>query len=190
MSKKTVVAFTLFAVAIFGRLIPHAPNFTPIEAIALFGGAYLGRKYLPFLLTIIAIYFTDLILNNTLLRSFYPGQEGIIWFSPYMIWNAIAILMIVTIGWKLKLHRKKPAYIAGGALASSLVFFLVTNAGSWLTSGMYSNDIGGLISSYVAAIPFYKMSFMSNLLFTLVFFGTMYFVKDDSVSSVTERIDQ
>ena len=38
-----VIALILFTS--FTRIIPHMPNFTPIGAMALFGGAYLSNKY-------------------------------------------------------------------------------------------------------------------------------------------------
>ncbi len=188
MSKKKTIAITLFTIAIVSRLIPHAHNFTPIEAIALFGGAYLGSKYLPFFLTIGALFFTDLLLNNTFLRSFFPGEEGMIWFSPYMIWNYLSLFLIVGIGSYLmkKKKRKNAAYVFGGAVTSSIVFFLITNFGSWIAApAMYSRDLSGLMTCFIAGIPFYKMTFLSNLLFSGVFFGSMYLVdRRDSVEAI------
>ncbi len=188
MSKKKTIAFTLFTIAIVSRIIPHAHNFTPIEAIALFGGAYLGRKYLPLIITISALYLTDLLLNNTLLRSYFPGEEGMIWFSPYMIWNYLSLFLIVGIGTYLLKNKKRKhvGYVLGAAVASSFVFFLITNFGSWVSSPLYAKDLSGLMASYIAGIPFYKMTFLSNLLFTSVFFGSMYLV--DRGDAIEESI--
>ena len=40
------------------RLIPHPPNFSPIDAMALFGGAYLGRRALAFAAPLGAMFAT------------------------------------------------------------------------------------------------------------------------------------
>ena len=39
----TVLAGMILAVALT-RLIPHPPNFSPVETMALFGGAYFARR--------------------------------------------------------------------------------------------------------------------------------------------------
>ena len=44
MNKLIITAIIIFAA--FTRLIPHPPNFTPIIAMGLFGGAYLQDRRL------------------------------------------------------------------------------------------------------------------------------------------------
>ena len=61
--------------------------------------------------------------------------------------------------------------VAGGALASSVIFFVVTNFGVWLSSGMYPLNAGGLVASYVAAIPFFHYTLGGNLFYAGVLFG-------------------
>ena len=43
----------LIIIAAITRLLPHPPNFTPIAAIALFGGACFSNKKLAFILPIL-----------------------------------------------------------------------------------------------------------------------------------------
>ncbi|MDG1966837.1 MAG: hypothetical protein P8I41_01640, partial [Flavobacteriaceae bacterium] len=57
-----IIALILFAS--FTRIIPHMPNFTPIGAMALFGGAYLKNKNHAFLIPFLSLWFSDLIINN------------------------------------------------------------------------------------------------------------------------------
>ena len=40
-----VLAIIFILTGILLRLVPHAPNFSPISAIALFSGAYLSKKW-------------------------------------------------------------------------------------------------------------------------------------------------
>ena len=68
MSRKQIyiqsaVVIFMIVLAAASRLIPHTYNFTPVGAIALFGGAYLGRNWKAFLIPIMAIYLSDFILN-------------------------------------------------------------------------------------------------------------------------------
>ena len=50
-------------IAAFVRLIPHPPNFAPVAAMALFGGAYFSKRWAAFLVPLIAMLVTDLILG-------------------------------------------------------------------------------------------------------------------------------
>jgi hypothetical protein len=62
-----------------------------------------------------------------------------------------------------------------GAIGSTAIFFIVTNFGSWIGNTMYPQNFGGLMSSYVAGIPFLKGTLFSNLLYTPVLFGSFAF---------------
>ncbi len=44
------------------RLLPHAPNFTPIIAIALFGGFYLSKKT-AWILPVAALVVSDIFIG-------------------------------------------------------------------------------------------------------------------------------
>jgi len=61
-TRLAVIAGIILAAALF-RLVPHWPNFTPVAAIALFGGTYLHKKYLAFLVPLTALFISDLILG-------------------------------------------------------------------------------------------------------------------------------
>ncbi|MBI4051984.1 MAG: hypothetical protein HY400_05720, partial [Elusimicrobia bacterium] len=74
------------------------------------------------------------------------------------------------IGVWLSKHRK-PGTILFACLASSLLFFTVTNFGTWLAGGLYTKDFSGLIACYTAAIPFYRNTLLGDLLFTGLLFG-------------------
>ena len=49
--------------AALSRLLPLPPNFAPIEAMALFGGAYFARRHLAFLVPLLALLASDLALG-------------------------------------------------------------------------------------------------------------------------------
>jgi hypothetical protein len=144
----------IFAAAAM-RLLPHPPNFSPIAAMALFSGAYLPRRALAFLAP-----FGALLLSDALLGGFYGG----------MVFVYLSFALTVLIGWAIA-GRKSPLIIGGAALASSVLFFVVTNFGVWLSSGMYPRTGEGLIGCYVAAVPFFQNTLAGDLFFTALLFG-------------------
>lgn len=169
--KSLVVATALVVLGAFTRLIDHLPNFSPMEAIALFGGAYLTSKFAAYLVPIVAIYLSDLVLNNTIMRPFFANHEGIVLFDGYMIYNIVGMLAIVAIA-RVLLKRVSPTKVIGSSIIASAVFFVVTNIGSWLTLPIYTKDIAGLVTAMTAGIPFFNTSWISSLIFTIVLFGS------------------
>ena len=136
------------------RLVPHPPNFTPIGAIALFGGAYFGRRALAFVAPLGALLLSDLVLG------FYSG----------MAINYLATALIVLIGWALR-AQVTPIRVGLAAVASSVTFFLVSNLGVWTSGGLYPRTLEGLAACYVAAIPFFQNTLAGDLVFSALLFG-------------------
>lgn len=175
MDKKVLRNYLAIAlitlVVLLGKLIPHLPNFSPMQSMALLGGAYITRKYLAYILPIVLIYVTDFVLNNTIYRIYYPDHEGLVFFSDYMLVVLPSILLIVALG-QFFLKRFKTEKLILTALAGSVLFFLITNFGAWISpTSIYSKNIAGLLQSYIAGIPFFRASVLSTLLFTLLSFG-------------------
>jgi hypothetical protein len=136
------------------RLVPHPPNFTPIGAMALFSGAYLGRKPLAFAAPLGALLLSDLVLG------FYHGQATV-YFS---------VALIVMLG-MIALSRVSPLRVGAAAIASSILFFVITNFGMWLFSGIYPRTLAGLEACYVAAIPFFQNTVAGDLFYATLLFG-------------------
>ncbi len=153
------------------RILPHMPNFFPLESLTLFGAAYLQRKQLAVLFPLLMLYVSDFVINNTVARSFFKEQEGIVWFSNYMIYNLLSIIIIVFASqYLLKKVNFKNVLIS--VLSASVLFFLITNFGAWAgSSSIYSKDISGLMAAYAAGIPFFRTSLITNILFSGVIFG-------------------
>ena len=142
-----VVAATL-------RLVPHPPNFTPIGAMALFSGAYLGKRALAFAAPLGALLLSDLVLG------FYHGMATV-YFS---------VALVVMIG-MLALNRVSALRVGAAAVASSVLFFVITNLGMWLFSGFYPRTVAGLEACYVAAIPFFQNTVAGDLFYASLLFG-------------------
>jgi hypothetical protein len=136
------------------RLVPHPPNFSPIDAMALFSGAYLGRRSLAFVAPLAALLLSDLVLG------FYAG----------MAFVYASVALVVLIGWWVS-SRRTALRIGVGALAGSVAFFVITNFGMWLLSGFYPLTSAGLAACFLAAIPFFQNTVAGDLFYTILLFG-------------------
>lgn len=146
--------FMLILFAALSRLLPHPANFTPITAIALFGGVYLDKKH-TFIVPVAAMLISDYFIG------FYSG-----WMWVYASFAAIGF-----IGLWLRNH-KGILPIAGASFAGSVLFFVVTNFGVWISSQVtYSHDIAGLVACYTAAIPFFRNTLAGDLVYVGALFG-------------------
>ncbi len=136
------------------RLLPHPPNFTPIAAMALFGAAHLGRNPLALAAPLGALLLSDLVLG------FYAGM----WVQY------VCVALIVLLGW-VALKRVTPLRVGMAAIASSVLFFAVTNFGVWLLGSMYPHTLAGLAACYAAAIPFFQNTVAGDLFYSGLLFG-------------------
>lgn len=164
--------FFVFA-GILLRVLPHIPNFSPVTAIALFGGVYLKRR------AAILIPLLSLAISDYLLLYVNPYQTPMVNFSKIYpisamfhsttlyVWGSFMISGLI--GLWLRKHQK-PHYILGGTLIASLQFFLITNFGVWAT-GMYSRSLSGLFESYLMGLPFYRYTLLGDLFYTVSFFS-------------------
>ena len=168
----SITGFILLAlVAALARLIPHIPNFTPVESLTLFSTAYILRKRWAFVLSVTLLYISDFIINNTVARSFFPDHEGMVWFSQYMIFTVVAMAMIVLVSSKF-LRKINVGNVILSVLIVSVIYFIVTNFGSWVgEKSIYTRDLNGLMTSFAAGLPFFRSSLISNLLFSAILFG-------------------
>lgn len=152
-----VILFVLIGIS--ARLFPHLPNFAPIAAVALFSGVYFKKKY-GWLLPLGIFVISDLIVGLHQTVIFTWGTIVLIYFLGRVLQN-----------------KKTIANTAIFTLASSFIFFVITNFGVWLM-GWYPPNLSGLISCYINALPFFRVSLMANFAYGLVFFGAYeYFLK-------------
>ena len=141
--QKIVLLIVIFGVIC--RLIPHPPNFSPVTAIALFGGLNFSDKRIAFSIPLIVLFLSDLILGISVINLFvYTG-----------------FLTIVFLGTKIKSIK------FGNIILSSFIFFLISNFGVWIIG--YPKNIEGLILCYTMAIPFFGYSIAGDLFFGYLF---------------------
>ncbi len=149
------VLIGMILAAALTRLIPHPPNFAPIGALALFGGAQFADRRLAFLVPLTAMLLSDLCIG----------------LYSHMEWVYGSFALITCMG--LWLRSRRMAWgITGASLAASTLFFLITNLGVWMDSTTtYAKDLAGLVACYAAALPFFGNTLLGDGLYSLALFG-------------------
>lgn len=159
----TLIALSV--IAALTRLLPHPPNFSPVEAIALFGGAYFACRRCAIIVPLLALLLSDLALA-ALHGGLYSGYFG--GTSFWLVYLCIAISAVLGFGLR---GRVNGARVLGYSLAGSALFFLVTNFAVWVGSPMYPQTGAGLVAAYAAGIPFFKWTVASTLFYSALLFG-------------------
>jgi len=150
---KILVILGMITIGVLSRLLPHPPNFTSMNAIALFGAFYLESRWLSFATVVLSLLCSDLIIG----------------FYPTMSFVYLSFGLIVLVGSKLKNPSFKQMTLT--SFATSCLFFIVTNFGDWLALSLYPKTLLGLGICYVAAIPFFATQLLGDLTYGLLFFG-------------------
>lgn len=160
---KSLLILSFVALGLLIRFIPSIPNFSSFIAIALFSGIIFPKSKYAYIFPFAVQAALDIILgvnsSNSLhvfahILTIYLGL-GLVVFTGQLASkriNFLKSLVSVTIG--------------------NTLFFLITNLGSWIQLPIYDASLSGLIQSYIAALPFFKNSLISGLIFSTILFFT------------------
>ncbi len=186
---KLIVALILIFIGVAGRFVlveyVGIPNFEIITALSLIAGIYLGGIYM-IAVPLAIIFLSDLVIGNNYIFIFtwtafmFIGLFGYLFkkktchshekichsrtetkFSINSGGNPVSTTNHNYKNFPFKNSIKL-------ALISSIFFYLYTNFGWWLMSGMYEHTLSGLIRCYYMAIPFFRNNLMGNLIFVPV----------------------
>ncbi len=144
----------------FSRLIPHPPNFAALGAVALFAGARLPRR-LAWAVPLAAMALSDFAIDLGTGRPVFT----LVRFAVYGAFAAIVVLG------RLAAVEATPARLAALSLASSWLFYLVTNFAIWIPFDTYPATASGLAACYVAAIPWFWNTLAGDLVGMAALFG-------------------
>jgi len=142
-----MLAIFLIVCGVIFRLLPHAAYFTPIAAIALFGGVYIQRRY-ALLLPLAALIISDSAIGFGSLRTR---------LSVYG-----SFLIIGLIGMAIR-NKKSVLTVIGGTLGGSVIFYLITNFAFFYPTTMYAHNVSGIMSSYFNALPFLRNTLLGDI---------------------------
>lgn len=161
INKKNKLIIFLISVFILSqfRLIDHPWNFTPVIAFGILAGYYLKNVFYGYSLIILSMILGDLII----------GFHNLIFFTY------LGLLFSVIIGKYIQQLKIKQIFLS--SIASALIFFIVSNFGVWLLGGFYEHTLQDLMKCYVAAIPFFRSTLISTIIFVIVFKAALYQLK-------------
>lgn len=149
---RVAVLTAMIVVAALARLVPHPLNFTPIGAMAIFGGACFADRRVALLVPLAALFLGDL---TTGLHVLIP-----------VVYGSFALNVLIA-RW-LRTHRTAAA-TAAVTLTGAVQFFVVTNFAAWVV--FYPHTADGLLACYVAAIPYFQNTLLGDAVFVTLFFG-------------------
>lgn len=143
-------------------------NFTPIGAIALFGGAYFSDKKKAYMVSFLTLFVSDIVLDYI-----YFGKFMLFYGGALPVYASFAIM--VFIGTRIK--NVNVTNVILGALGAVLVHWLITDIDPWLRGTIYAKGFNGYIEALIAAIPFERGLLLGNLVYSALLFGGFEFVK-------------
>jgi len=147
--KKEIFPIGLILILVLSRLMPHPDNFTPIIALAIMSSYFFRNINFSY----------AIMLFSMLLADFFIG------FYSHMLFVYLSLFLIVLIFFKIsKKINYKNLFIF--SFFGSVIFFLISNFGVWLVGNLYERNINGLIECYFMAIPFFKNTITSTLIFS------------------------
>ena len=173
MIKKIPVRFYVLAamvvVAGLSRLVVHLDNFTPIGAMALFGGAYFSSKWKAYLLPLISLFISDLVIQGIVLQGKYgfPLYDG--W---YWVYGTFALIVLTG---NYIIRKVTISNILIASIAAALGHWIITDFWVWYSgcnSTLYTKDLKGFILCYTMAVPYMINFLLGTLFYSALLFGT------------------
>ncbi len=152
---KIIISIALILLGVITRTSVHLWNFTPIVAMSLFAGVYLGRNY-------IAPIVVGSMLIGDFIIGFYTTEVMLSVYGSFLLIGGIGIIIS---------NHRSIATIIAGSISSSVLFYIVTNFFVWKFTSLYTQTFDGLIMSYTMALPFLRNMLIGDLVYTGVLFG-------------------
>src|ERR1700730_850163 len=128
LNPRTSILLLIMVVVASLRLLTHftthlnpISNFTPLGAMALFGGAYFKGKMKPFLFPLLTLFISDVILSFTVYSSFRTGLLYAGWYWTYAAFGLMAL------AGKMLIKEVNMKSVLVSILAITLIHWLVSD---------------------------------------------------------------
>ena len=163
---RTIVLILMIVAAAAMRLVsfkfPYLlSNFTPVGAIALFGGAYFAEKWKAYLVVLVTLFSSDILIN------YLYSSKLVLWYGG-SFWVYLTFAIMVFIGTLIKKATFVNIFLS--SLISVCIHWLIMDL-PWLYGAMYPHTLAGYGQSLNAAIPFEKNMVLGDALFCTILFG-------------------
>lgn len=173
---RTIVLVLIIVATAAFRLIsfkfPFLSNFTPVGAIALFGGAYFTDKWKAYVVVIVSLFASDLVIN------YLYTSKWVLWYNG-AVWTYLTFALMVFVGTFIK--NVNAGSVALASLVSICLHWLIIDL-PFLYGNLYPHNLGGYGQSLFAAIPFEKNMVFGDLVFGTILFGGFELAKSKYIS--------
>jgi hypothetical protein len=143
-------------------------NFTPVGAIALFGGAYFTDKWKAYAVVLVALFASDVLIN------YLYTSKWVLWYGG-SIWVYLTFAIMVFVGTLIR--KVNIASVGIASLVSIAIHWLIIDM-PWLYGTLYTNDLKGYGQSLVAALPFERNMVLGDIVFCAILFGGFELAKN------------
>lgn len=163
-----LIAILLILAAAISRVVMYPHNFSPMIGMAVFGGAIIKDKRLAFAFPIFSMLLSDVMFE---IFNIAPGFWGWGQLVGYGIFALITVFAF-------SLKKFSVLRIAGYSIASSLIFFLLSNGSFFIFDNpiyhTYPQTFNGFIDCYVQALPFFRTGLIADLVYSGILFGAYF----------------
>ncbi len=154
-----LLAIVLVAVMIAARLLIETPNFKPIAAICLWSLLLFSRWTWALAIPAIGMLLSDLYLGLSPVEIAIPVYASLAVVVLLGRWARQAIVATE------RPLASRVAILLCLSLFGGLQFFAITNFSVWALTAWYPFTWAGLQSCFVQALPFYRWTVASDLMF-------------------------
>ena len=168
-----ILAVALLRVILnFSDSVSMLANFSPIGAMALFGGAYFSTRWKGVLLPVLTLFVSDFILHQTVFRQY---GNGFLYSSWYMVYGAFAMMAIA--GHLIMKHVTVNRFVIS-ALVCVFIHWIVTDIAVWYGSTVYTQNLAGFVHCLVVAIPFELKFLAGTVIYGAIMFGAFEWLQN------------
>ncbi|MFB6457644.1 DUF6580 family putative transport protein [Chitinophaga sp. Hz27] len=152
--------------------------FSPLGAMALFGGSTFAKSWKAFVFPLLALFLSDLVLMQVFNKQY---AQGLLYSGWY--WTYLSFVLIVLVG-QVMIKKIAVGNIVAASIVAAIVHWVVSDFGVWIAGGTdmttmqpYTKNMAGFISCYAQAIPYMRFFLAGTLIYSAVFFGGLVLVQ-------------
>jgi hypothetical protein len=173
-------AYLLTLVGVLGHAIPHPGlPFTAVGGSLLYFGA--RRPLWQAAFPVAALVASDYYLTTHVYGFPFVIQGYLVtwaWYAAVVVLGAILLTKTTTV-----------AHVASGVGLASTSFFVASNYAVWFSQpGMYPHTLAGLMTCYLAALPFYGYDLASTAIVATFAFGIPEVLRRHEASKQTQTL--
>lgn len=149
----------------FSTTITVLANYSPLAAMALFGGAYFKGNIKPLIFPLMAIFISDVILFATVYKSY---GNGFLYSGWYWVYASFVLMVLCS---KIIIKKVTMQRVALAIVVSIFIHWVVSDIGEFIGSTTYPQTWAGFNACLAAAIPYELRLLTSTIIYSAIMFG-------------------